>query len=220
MGANERLGERAGGPPFLVGAAPEPPAPRLVRAIDVSSHQPTDLTEIIRKTQAEHVIVKLYLPGEDIPQEHSLAQIASAKVNGCSVGGYFWLYRSFDACQSVRDVLALARRAELQLSRLAIDYEPYVDGSIPTIEQLWQAVDECQMQGIQPIIYTGVWCWPPTQEFADYPLWVAEYDGEPTLDFKPFGGWNKCVAKQYLVDGTTFAPMKIDLDVVSAEATE
>ena len=88
--------------------------PALVHAIDVSSHQPRDLSAIIGQHRPAHVVVRMYLPEESPPQEHSVAQVESARANGCSVGAYVWAYRSSDPRETVRDGLALARRCGLE----------------------------------------------------------------------------------------------------------
>lgn len=177
----------------------EPPAPAaLIRTMDVSSHQPADLTALIAETGATQVIVRMYQPGELPSQDHSHLQIESARQNGCRVGGYMWLYAAWDARQQIRDAVALARDCGLNLRYLWIDYEPYTDGTKPTGDQLAQAVSECWEQGVNPGIYSGKWCWPDDDTFFGIPLWAAQYDGIESVDnFIPFGGWTQCAAKQY-----------------------
>ncbi len=155
----------------------------------MSSHQPADLTGIIGSLdpRPECVIVRLYLPGERPPQSHSLAQIASARANGCTVGAYIWTYPDFDPRQSVRDALALAARADLSLSVLWLDLETYEGEPGPGVEWLRAAADECQRNGVQAGIYTGLWYireFLPgyVQALGNLPLWLAEYEGGPTLD--------------------------------------
>jgi hypothetical protein len=55
-------------------------------------------------------------------------------------------------------------------------------------------------------IYSAAWWWRrwlgEWDGLHDLPLWVAQYDGIPNLDFSPFGGWRPPAAmKQYC--GTT-----------------
>lgn len=192
----------------------------LVRAVDVASYQPEDLTAIIAETQSAHVVVRLYLPEERPPQSHSLAQIASAQKAGCTIGGYFWLYAGLDPAKSVRDALALAEKAGITIPVLWIDYEDTPDGEIPSLDELWLALQECWTQGVIGGIYTAAWVWneyhPQYAEFAHWgvPLFAAQYDGIPDPDvFTPFGGWPKCQGKQYSADG-------IDLDIFRREVTE
>lgn len=179
---------------------------RLVRAIDVSNYQPTDLSELIAQTGAEHVVVRLSLPGERIRPEIALAQIASAKANGCTVGGYVWAYADVDPAQTVRDALALAETAGVKLPVLWIDCE-----EDPGPDALWLrvAVAECRRLGVQPGIYTGSWWWDRRfggdVEFAGLPFWLAIYDGVANL---PDG----LAGKQYAADG-------VDRDVFRNEYT-
>ncbi len=192
-------------------AEPEP-AP-LVRAMDVSSYQPTDLTALIQEHHIEHVIVRLYQPNEQPSQDVTREQIASARTNGCTVGGYMWLYADWESRQQVRDVLALARECNLDLPVLWIDYEPYTDDTMPTLEQLREAIIECRALGVRPGIYTGGWCWIHGDVLTDVPLWAAQYDGIPDPDvFTPFGGWTQCAIKQYSAEG-------IDLNIARREYT-
>ncbi len=86
---------------FYSGEWPIPPEPApLVRAMDVSSHQPTDLTALIQAHRIEHVIVRLYQPDEQPSQDITREQIASTRANGCTVGGYMWLYAAWEPRQA------------------------------------------------------------------------------------------------------------------------
>ncbi len=194
---------------------PELPA-APVPSMDVASYQPRDLTELIAQHQIKHVIVKAYQPGENVSQEHTKAQIESAKANGCAVSLYVFLYAAWDARQQVRDALLLAAECGIVPEYLWLDYETYKESSgaetIPTPDQLAEACDECERLDVKPGIYTGAWCAGPLGErFAGYPLWAAQYDGIPDPDvFTPFGGWQQCAIKQYSADG-------IDLDIARPE---
>ena len=181
--------------------------PTLVRGIDVSSHQSRDLRTLITAHRPSHVVVKLYLPEEVIDQEYSRAQIASAKAAGCTVGGYVWCYRDLDPRKTVRDAVALARSAGVELPVLWLDCEAYrVNGEVrdpgPDAAWLRAALDECRKLGVKPGIYTGGWWWREymgnTREFAELPLWAAEYDDNPDVaDVTLFGGWTRACGKQY-----------------------
>jgi GH25 family lysozyme M1 (1,4-beta-N-acetylmuramidase) len=162
------------------------------------------------------VVVRLYQPSERPPQAHSLAQIESARANGCTVGGYLWLYTSDDPRRQVREAVALAERARLRLPVLWLDVEPYLDGSLPSVAQIREAVDECRRLRVSPGIYTGAWVWGrlgDTTEFASLPLWVAQYDGRSSLEeVRLFGGWSAAAGKQY-------ADQPLDRDVFGEEVT-
>jgi hypothetical protein len=186
-----------------VTVTPSGGGPKLVDAIDVSSHQPRDLSDIIREHRPAHVVVRMYLPEESPPPEHSIAQVESARANGCSVGAYVWAYRSSDPRKTVRDGLALARRCGLEPPVLWIDCENYLDQDPgPDVAWLREAADECRSAGVRPGIYTGGWWWRDkmgnTTEFADLPLWAAEY-AEPRdpASCTLFGGWTRAFGKQW-----------------------
>jgi hypothetical protein len=181
--------------------------PTLVRGIDVSSHQASDLRTLIGQHRPSHVVVKLYLPVENVSGEHSRSQIASAKAAGCTVGGYVWCYGSEDPRQTVRDAIALARSAGADLPVLWLDCESYkVGGEVrdpgPDAAWLRAAIDESRKLGVKPGIYTGGWWWREfmndSGEFSDLPLWAAEYDDSTDIeDVTLFGGWTHASGKQF-----------------------
>jgi hypothetical protein len=196
---------------------PFAPVSRLVEAIDVASYQPADLSAIIATSHAEHVIVRLYLPQERPAQQHSLDQIASARANGCSVGGYCWVYPDLDPVQTVRNALSLAARATLALKVLWLDVETYMGQPAPGVAWLRAAADECARIGVRCGIYSGVWYvrsyMPDAAMLADLPLWTAQYDGVADPDqVTLYGGWTKAAGKQYRIDS-------IDHDVLRSEYT-
>ena len=133
--------------------------PTLVRGIDVSSHQSSDLGTLIRTHGPKHVVVRLYLPEENPLQDHTRAQIASARAAGCTVGGYVWCYQDLDPRKTVRDAVTLARSVHLMLPVLWLDCETYknssgVTESGPDAAWLRAAIDECRQLGVKPGIYT------------------------------------------------------------------
>lgn len=210
--AIERLpGDEGLGSRVESGAAKE-----LVRAIDVSSHQPRDLSGILAVHDVEHVVVRLYLPWEKPAQEHTRAQVESARALGKSVGGYVWAYAAADPLETVTEGLRLARSCGLEVPVLWIDCETYTeDGNVvdrgPDAAWLRAAVGECVGRGVRPGIYTGAWWWRAymgdTTEFGEVPLWAAVYNWVADLaSVKLFGGWREVVGHQYSANG-------IDLDV-------
>jgi GH25 family lysozyme M1 (1,4-beta-N-acetylmuramidase) len=158
----------------------------LIHGIDVSSHQPRDLTALIQQHQPQHVVVKLYQTIESIPQEQSADQIASALASGCTVGGYVWLYHGVDPAQQVHDALELAQRCGVTLPILWIDLELY-EGIGPTLDEALTAARTCDALGVPVGIYTGNWFvkdyWDgEIGQLVDYPVWLADYNGQADLD--------------------------------------
>ncbi len=128
----------------------------------------------------------------------------SAKANGCTVGGYVWLYASIHGATQVASALETAQRAGVTLPLLWLDCEQYTDGSDPDVTVIRQAEAECNRVGMPCGIYTGEWWWDGrshplhgSTEFEHLPLWYANYDLAPTLDVPDFGGWEMAGAHQY-----------------------
>lgn len=196
--------------PALAGAPPPPTG--TVVAIDVSNHQPTDISHYISSCGATHVIVKAYQSIEvDGGRMHAKAQIASAHSCGASVATYVWLYAGVPAEQQVDDALSLHVPPILWL-----DIEPYTDGSCPTAAEIHAAVDYCERIGQRVGIYTGKWVWdqrgyPPA--WSRLPLWTADYNGDPDLDHVTlYGGWTFASGKQ-------FTSTPIDQNTMLADVT-
>jgi hypothetical protein len=179
-----------------------------------------DLRALIAAHDPQHVVVKIYLPQESPPQEHTLEQMWSAQANGCTIGGYIWCYRDLDPRQAVRDALALLRGQSLSVPVLWLDIETYpADGSIPGPIWIEDAVEEAQALGQPAGIYTSREMWrramthPDNDLFSHLPLWAAQYDGVPDLGAVDlFGGWTHASGKQYI-------STPIDLDVFDLAVT-
>lgn len=197
-----------------------------VKAIDVSSHQPADLSQIIAAYRPEHVIVRIYLDLELPDFAHSAAQIQSARDNDCTVGGYIWSYRSADPHGSIDEVIAKCASVGLVLPLLWIDCETYGSGASfdpgPDAHWLTEAVEYADaMYEMKCGIYTGYWWinshfpggWMAYQPFLRLPQWWAVYDGNPDIDvFPPKPGLTELAAKQYR--GTV-----IDLNTIRSQYT-
>lgn len=173
----------------------------MVRAIDVSSAQPRDLTALIQKFQPQHVVVKLAQALEHTGlQDVSRNQIASVLANGCTVGGYMWLYKDLDPYLAVADVLKLARSCGVKLPVLWLDVETYTDGTIPGPGTIQAALNECDEEGVIGGIYTSRSMWQrigSPSMFGDSPLWVADYNEKADLDVVLFGAWTEAKGHQY-----------------------
>lgn len=195
---------------------PTPPETTLVKAIDVSSHQPANLTNLIQIHQPEHVIVKLYQDIEQPPQQHSIDQLRSALDNGCTLGGYVWLYHNIDVRQQIDSAISVLPLG-IAIPILWIDVERYTDGSIPTWHEVVDAVRYATEQYGQAGIYTGKWVWDILGNpigLGHIPLWYSHYDIQPTLKLpSPFGGWTEAVGHQYTSD-------PVDLNIFDRKYTE
>lgn len=69
---------------------------------------------------------------------------------------------------------------------------------------LTQMIQAAEALGLTVGIYTSPYEWSLTinnNDFASYPLWYAEYDGQTSFcDFTPFGGWTAPAMKQFVGD--------------------
>lgn len=156
----------------------------LVKVMDVASYQPRDLTALIQEHQPAHVICHLYHDQESPPWDHSAAQVQSALDNGCTVGGYAFLYPGTDQVRAVNSVLDRCASIGLVLPLLWLDVEEY-NGRNLTPAELRAAVNQCEALRTPVGLYTSRWMWsklgnPP--DFIALPVWAAEYDTPPTLD--------------------------------------
>jgi hypothetical protein len=200
----------------------------ILKAIDVSSHQPRNLTSLIRTHKPSHVIVKGYLPIAVIDQEHSRAQVRSAWENGCTAGMYVWCYRSASPTATIDSIITLCASIDLVLPLLWLDCETYTDkdGNIldegPNADWLAKAVHHAEtVYGMACGLYTGQW-WidghfpgkgPEFGQFSRLPIWLSDYDNNPDInDVRPPLGWSQVAAKQY-----TSTP--IDQNVIREEYT-
>ncbi|MGE3911802.1 MAG: GH25 family lysozyme, partial [Chloroflexota bacterium] len=141
--------------------------------------------------------------------DHTRAQIASARAAGCTIGGYVWCYRDLDPRKTVRDAVTLARSSGVTLPILWLDCETYTsNGTVhdPGPDGAWlqKAISEAAGLGSPVGIYTAGWWWREfmdnTRDFAEVPLWLAQYDGIPQVDVVSlFGGWLRASGKQWAV---------------------
>lgn len=192
------------------------PDTTLVRGMDVSSAQPRDLSALIAEHQPGHVVVKLYQTIENISQDYSAAQIASAQADGCTVGGYVWLYGGVNIEQQVHDAVALARRCGVALPILWVDCETYTDGTYPTLLEALSACEAAERLGVKAGIYTGNWFvrdyWKPVGGIGELkwrPAWLADYNGQEDLNTpSPYWPAEMVLGHQYQgspIDLSTFA---------------
>ena len=143
-------------------------------------------------------------------------QLIAVTDGGMEAEAYIYMYWGQDPTVQVE----YARQATIGLPvrRLWVDFE---DDNAPKDEpdavQIW--ISRCLSVAATlelPLgVYSAWWWWTVwtdnAEDFKDYPLWVAAYDGKPNLEFPTFGGWTRCALKQYA--GTTdFCGYSADLD--------
>lgn len=211
---------------------PDPPLPPLataqVHAIDVSNWQPQDLTELIRATDpvSSHVILRIPRPAERSFQklrDIAIAQAVSALDNGCTVGGYVWLYESDNPKSVVAEGLeewrvirnGVADEAGMlgPIPILWIDVEGY-NGSLPSTATVQGVLDAAAEIGVPCGIYTNRSTWQRlgSPDLPGVPLWVALWNGVPDLDPSMEFGGMRLVAHQY--DVIDVPPHTVDVNVI------
>ena len=176
--------------------------------LDVSSHQPSDLSGLIRAHSPDFMIVRMYLPDEAPGlQLVSHLQVASCKYNNVDVWPYFWAYRGFNPEKSVDDAVNLCwdTCVDPRKQVLWIDCEDYLSSDPgPNADWLLRAAKEADSHKISLGIYSAPWWWNRAdtmngdEQFHVWPLWVAQGDEQPAPTvFNPFGGWTQCQVKQW-----------------------
>jgi Glycosyl hydrolases family 25/NlpC/P60 family len=198
--------------------APPPHVGATVPGIDVASYQTADLSHYIAISGASHVVVRAYQEMEFPSAEHSIAQAASARANGASVGAYGWLYAGVSPWDQVRQMVDTMTRMGPCVGPLWIDVEKYTDGSLPTVAEIRAALDACAERAIVGAIYTGKYVWDElgNPQFPGVPLWFANYDGDPTFDQSDGFGGMTVWGKQYSDRAPTGE--SLDCDSFSQEA--
>jgi GH25 family lysozyme M1 (1,4-beta-N-acetylmuramidase) len=143
-------------------------------------------------------------------------QLIAVTEGGLEAEAYIYMYWGQDPAVQVE----YARQAcnGLPVRRLWVDFEDDAapkDGPAKVKAWIYRCLDAAAALGFPLGIYTAWWWWTVwadnTDDFCNYPLWVAAYDGKANLEFPHFGGWQTCALKQYA--GTTdFCGYSADLD--------
>lgn len=136
---------------------------------------------------------------------------------GMLTAGYIALSPSRGGAEQVALGKAIAGDEWPALNFVAIDVE--VDGV--TVPQIREALDAVQSAGQRPIVYTAKWYWTgpfgDSTAFANYPLWDAYYDNDPTPAFNhPYGGWTMAslVGDQF-TNTTNVGSIAVDFNIFS-----
>lgn len=157
--------------------------------------------------------MRLYLPIEGTDkQQHSLAQIDSAKANGATLGGYVWAYGDVDPLSTVDDALHLAGSNLPPVLWFDVEQSIYTP---PTLEWLNMAGRHCDSLGQRKGIYSSAEQWKALYGAAvlegDWLGWAAGYNGVPDLNVPGFGGCE--------IVGHQFADKPVDQSVFAESVT-
>lgn len=191
-----------------------------MEAVDCSNYGGELAVEIVRRWYANGKRKVIVGVGRD--WELARRQIQAALAGGMVVEVYVYLYFGVEPAGYL-DRVSLAIRG-LPVSFKWLDFEdtdaPQVGYSTELLVCAWiqHCLDVAAARWDRSTIgiYTARWWWNPwtsgADQFRDWPLWVAEYDGDASLSFTPFGGWvPPATMKQY--QGTVeLCDFSVDLD--------
>ncbi len=153
----------------------------------------------------------MYLPWENVSQDHSRAQVTSAWANGCETAAYYWQYRTSDPIASAHEACALARDCGISVPIVFDDIETYTDGSIPSADAVRAGGEQCAAEGFDRAIYSSEAMWKKIGNPVfgpEWKAWVANYGVPPNVNVPGFGGmtvvghqWVGGIQDQSLFDG-------------------
>lgn len=107
----------------------------------------------------------------------------------------------------------VAQVVKKDVSRLWLDVED-ISGTLPSAQDIINAIESVQSAGIACGIYTGAWYWPRIgnpQLGHLVPLWDARYDGDTNNFGVWYGGWAVSLVKQYQGSVQQYG-LNLDLD--------
>jgi len=190
-------------------------------AVDIDNYD-GELTEealsAFRAAGARRVVVRLSTEDE-AKITTAKQQIEAVLTGGFALDGYVWLYlRGADEPPEAQMQRVLSVYGDYPIGRYWLDCEEEPAG-IEAARWIDRAVIALQPQHVG--IYTRAGWWKQwtgnTTAFAHLPLWDANPNRQATLDdFTQYGGWTRCVMKQY--DSQILAGKNVDLNVYREEA--
>ena len=194
-------------------------------AIDVSNYtgpiSPAQ-AEALKAADVGRVIVQIVDPPPGYPPSVFRQQIPVLLGAGIEVEAYVYLWLAGDTAARVRWAEAEIAPWRERIGRMWLDVE---DVTVPEDQDanraaVLAAVDACRMPAG---IYSAGWYWRPymgdTAAFARLPLWAAEYDGEASFRFTPFGGWTACAMKQHIGESSIAGLSGLDQDWYTTPST-
>lgn len=181
----------------LVEPTPPPTITRAEHLIDISNYQGALTNRWFEEwgNKGYSGLVVQAVTGGD-GRSFTRHQLDMAQKNGWEINAYVW-------CTGEQPVTS--RRLSL------LDGYPIIDLWLD-VEDMHLTHDDVNLDfqlcdeyvGKKCGMYTGKWVfdrlgWSHRSYWADRDLWVSIYDRVPDVDhgFIPFGGWEKCLMKQY-----------------------
>lgn len=175
-------------------------------AVDVSNYTgavSSAQAAALRAAGVRRAIVQVVDPPPTYPPSVFRQQIPTLLEAGFEVEVYAYLWLGGNTAQQVVDATTKVTPWRARLGRMWLDAE---DVSVPEHQQANRAAIEAAVGACSMTtgVYTAGWWWRPymgdSAAFAHLPLWAAEYDGEASTRFTPFGGWTACTMKQHIGD--------------------
>jgi hypothetical protein len=201
-----------------------------MHAVDVSNYTSTLTSSALARWKTQHdiglVIVQAVDPPVGYPTGRTRQQIEACAVAGIETDVYVYLFVRENVEADMRSKLALLNGLEHMVGRVWVDIEDTsaatVAARVSAIRKALAVTDGWSAAHNKPRtgIYGARWYWTAyltnTTEFSDRDLWAAQYDGiEDTTVFNPFGGWTRCVLKQYAGTSALAGVTGVDLNVVA-----
>jgi hypothetical protein len=189
----------------------------LIKAVDVSSHQTPSRAQLDQWVAegCQLLVIHCYHDWErDGLKESTRAWAATAREASVWHLPYAWIFGNNDPAAQVASALDTWRSVGEEPGLLWLDAETYgkpVTDDGPNVDQILAAIDECNRQGVNAGMYTGMW-WIDTflagdeRQLHDIPMWLANYSSPPTLEI-PAPAWGKLIGHQYIdkpVDWSVF----------------
>ena len=205
----------------------------LVYALDVSSHQGTDLGPLVERHKPGHVIIKAPCSFElgHLPQIFRQQVASMQRFPDVTLGMYGWAFQADEPEKMVRSSVELwAETVGHKPPVVWIDCETYgpdINGFSddgPSVMWMRIAGEVLDRMGVRKGIYSApLWInqrWGSNSYLlADWLLWLAHWDGNPQLSssFMPLYDWHELAAKQWAV--LLPGQEEIDRDVIRYEYT-
>lgn len=172
----------------------------LQTALDVSNWQDGQLEQLIAQYHPEHVIVRASTES-DQHRQIARQQLQTARDAGCGISIYVWAYWDLSPVEHTAD--ALSTVDSFDPSYVFFDCEDGQPGG-KLDDWLSRAVDLAERRGKTCGVYTSPSWWRnngDSRGFTRLPLWLASYDGNPTLDGLDIpGGWPGASGHQWSSD--------------------
>lgn len=200
--------------PTATPTPPPPPPPLPAKAVDVSNWWSNPISDQKASDYAEGFVVNGYghmIAGTQFPNI-TWQQLIAGQKNGMTTDIYVQLCTSCDYREQIWEATQFPTWW-MPIGATWVAFETPPPPGVSAEQWVREAMNAAVAAGLpNPGIYTAAWWWNAwihdSSEFAQYPLWYANYTNTPTIDWarERFGAWSAPTWKQYA--GST---IKLDL---------